>query len=90
MYKSEEFKTLKYLDFTSVASATDFAFYKIGQALSEYKSQIKFDDFKIRDCPFVSIWSLHYLKKIHDQTLFDLENDHVNLENKKKTYSLFI
>lgn len=67
--------SLTHLDFTGVASVTDFTFYTLSKILSrdtEYNNKLSKRGFIIKDCPHLSIWTLHYLNKLSNKSIHDL------------------
>lgn len=74
--KSEKFKNeTNSLDFSGVESATDYTFHKLGGYLKSFglNSPIDLDSILIRGIQYISIWSVHYLYRSVNKSLFDLK-----------------
>ncbi len=80
--KSEELLAVKDFNFTGLGSATDYFVFKLSEILFRNNKQhnINIDQIYFKDCPHVSIWSLHYLnQKLSNRTLFDLHKSGISI-----------
>lgn len=70
------FWTESNLNFTGLESATDYLFYEIKSMLKthENKSNMNYNSILFNGCSNISIWSLHYLYKAFNKSIFDLDN----------------
>lgn len=77
------------LDFTGFESATDLIFWYLKSNLSISQSfKLDCKKFLLNGCPYLSIWTIHYLNAIWGRSIFDIEPE-IKVIFTKKKYSSF-